>query len=382
MVIQANPINAYWRTEHADLDTADSDPFTGYPHELDPERDTTALDPDGRPIPDLPRADVLMFFSSRKTNSYMHPAIWSNVVQVVYGHAEIGELNATGAWVGATPPNEFAQFLSGALTVLPTAAEKWHLARRSVLLVDAPETSLDQYDPNWLVGPDDIPNSLDDVTDTGGDNNPSGSTEPLQDGVIDLVDGSFAYENEISTRTGLGAPSPLNTFWFARSRMDLTPPALHGQRLGHYLLPHCASFKVEWAIDLRDFVSFTGTQPPRELVWIDPANLPPFGELVALANWYLPQGAGGAAAAGEINSFRTQLLARFPNPGGGTPIVGDAPIPVWFANDVVNTGNLNDLGDPDRYFPKALRITVDLYDDSGRFTRPMRHVMVLRIGSG
>jgi hypothetical protein len=37
---------------------------------------------------------------------------------------------------------------------------------------------------------------------------------------------------------------------------------------------------------------------------------------------------------------------------------------------------------PDPLFPKALRITVDVYDAANRLHYPIRHVMVLPVGKG
>ena len=36
---------------------------------------------------------------------------------------------------------------------------------------------------------------------------------------------------------------------------------------------------------------------------------------------------------------------------------------------------------PDPMFPGALRITVEVYDNRGRLDRPIRHVMVIPVGS-
>jgi len=36
---------------------------------------------------------------------------------------------------------------------------------------------------------------------------------------------------------------------------------------------------------------------------------------------------------------------------------------------------------PDPMFPAALRITIDLYDQDGRLERPVRHVMIIPVGS-
>ncbi len=379
LVIQTNPINAYWKVEQGEVDP-DGDPSNGYIHPADPEREL----PDGTGDMDAPRADMLMFFTSRKQRSVMYPDIWSNIAQVVYGHAEIGELDNAGAWVA--PPVPFPA------PGIPfnTPAENWHLARRAVLLVDLPEAAIVAADTTGgLPGSgNDVPSTLDDATDVGGDNLYPGIT-PLVDGVIDFVDNTlFAFEAEVVNRSLVTFPLPIAASqWWLRSGLDLQPHATQASRIGHYFIPKCASFKVEWALDLRKF-AFIPFNPnsglpdsaPREIIWFDPANPIPLGELNVLAAAYAA-GAPFVAAALNVGpgSLMTLLLNRF-TPGIPPMNSGITPqTPVWFANDLINGGS---LGEPDRYFPVALRITVDLYDHARRLDRPIRHVFVLPIGSG
>ncbi|MCH7526903.1 MAG: type II secretion system protein, partial [Planctomycetes bacterium] len=140
LVIAANPINAYWTAEGRELDSpansGDGDPSSGYLHDADPEREDVNRDM----VP--PRADVLMTFTSRKAHSVRYPSIWSNIVQVVYGHAELGELDGAGNWVGGIGPDDFGTHDPTIGIAFPTPASEWHLARRSVLIVDAAEASL------------------------------------------------------------------------------------------------------------------------------------------------------------------------------------------------------------------------------------------------
>ncbi|MFQ5490450.1 MAG: type II secretion system protein J, partial [Phycisphaerae bacterium] len=123
LVIQANRVNAYWRDDHRELDL-DGDPSNGYPHPADPEREKV----DGSGDMDAPRADMLMFFTSHKQRSVMFPDIWSNVAQVVYGHAEVGDLDKDGAWTGV-PPTPFPA-PPGPGAIVNIAAENGPRARR------------------------------------------------------------------------------------------------------------------------------------------------------------------------------------------------------------------------------------------------------------
>ncbi len=377
MVIQAKPINAYWRNEYAELDTGDGDPMTGYPHAPDAERDTVVFDVDKGAIPSLPRADILMFFTAQKTRSYTHPDIWSDLVQVVYGHAELGDLDKTGAWVGGAPTDfEDAPAVPAVGTPFPMPAEDWHLARRSVLLVDQAEAPwLDAYDPSWQNG-NDVPDGVSDPVP----GSPGVYLNRLTDGIVDLVVGTFNFDTEVATRTSLTQPQPpLDASWLRRSRLDTQPPVSQASRLGHYLLPRCASFKVEWALDLRKLVPFDAANPPPSyVVWLDPGsgiqtgaafNYTPLSELAGLV---ADMGYTGTAVLNALGQISTSLTQRY------AIVQGEPPRPVWFANDVPNGGS---MGQPDRFFPVALRITVDVYDDSNRFERPLRHVMVLPVGS-
>ncbi|HUU85232.1 MAG TPA: type II secretion system protein [Phycisphaerae bacterium] len=395
LIIEANPTNAYWRTEQLELD-ADGEPANGYQHDPDPERETATLDASGRPIPEQPRADVLMFFTGASGadsfQSHPYPAIKANKAQVIYAQAEQGELQSDGTWVGGAPSDFATYFAAGG--ACPHAAEIRHLARRLVLIADQSEGDLAALYPVELGSGGKVPSMLDDAADADGDSIPPGSSVPLQDGIIDVVDNDvFSYTEEVSDRTDLTFPTPVNSAWYARPRLDVTPPALQAKRLGAYLLPHCASFKVEWALDLRDpaygikFNPSAGQNDsaPSELVWFDPGrvnsagNPDPLGELDDLADRYTTLGAGAVAAklnsdpTGTPPDLKTSLLVnRFSNATYGI----NPQTPVWYGNDQPNGGSVSR---PDRFFPKALRITVDVYDDSGRFIRPIRHVMVLPV---
>ncbi|MHC4094234.1 MAG: hypothetical protein ACYSVY_28835, partial [Planctomycetota bacterium] len=377
LVIQTNPINAFWTQAAIDANPPGTDPLAGaYLHAPDPERET--IDAAGAQVMSVPRADVLMTFTIRKGTSNLCPNVGGKLQQVVYGHAEIGELDATGGWAGGATPALFAAHPNPPIagTIFPTPAEDWHLARRGVLILDVIVT-----DPLCPV-------------EFGLDGVNFAATTPanLWDGVADIVakdpldpGGSFHYKLDVEDRTGLSdTDNDLvvdQTQWFARSRLDLAPPAPYANRAGHYFIPHCASFKVEWALDLQRLVPFTAAEPaPKELAWFDPARgvaagaPDPLGELDDLVTrmGYTDPNILNAINTGPT-SIKQLLLGRFT--AGSTGI--DSQTPVWFANDVPNGGS---LGATDRYFPHALRITVDVYDKARKLERPLRHVMVLPVG--
>ena len=99
ILIQGNPVNAYWTQNGKDADddstVLNAGPSTGYPHLADPEREKS----DGSGNADQPRADILMFFAARLSGSFVDAGtspVFSNLQQVVYGHAELGEYVPSG----------------------------------------------------------------------------------------------------------------------------------------------------------------------------------------------------------------------------------------------------------------------------------------------
>jgi hypothetical protein len=211
---------------------------------------------------------------------------------------------------------------------------------------------------------------------------------------------------------------------YSRSLLDPTPPPLYADRLGHYALAGCASFKVEWALDPKsDFVAgrLDGMDEP---IWFDPGDpgdptdpLNPADPLRSLAEAIQRETDDDKRAALiSLLEDRSPDGSVYPSPAGvpGQPIEysladrfrGEAfpdadPDFAWpqlaaggvRANLVVFTAfrpgpraNPYDSNDvmytrvPDAVFPGSLRITVDIYDEERRLDKPLRHVMVIPIG--
>jgi prepilin-type N-terminal cleavage/methylation domain-containing protein len=347
LVIWSQPVNAYWTPDIAEVDPADGDPLAGYIHDADPEREEERPAASGIFEMQQPRADRLMLFTSRRTQSVIYPQIWSDQAQVVYGHAELGELAPDGTW--ASVPVAFPD-PPDTTTYFPIPAQQWHLARRSVLLVDAPVASI--YPTLGLAVPV-----------------PPQSAIPTWDPVTGL-----ALADELLVRDGeqdiiakfdvqglASGTIPANSGdlerWMQRSQLDLSPPATMAERLGHYFLPNCASFKVEWALSDPNIVGNT------EIVWVDPGDVskvvaqlgqPPF-EL-------LPTDP-------PRNLFEAGLGLQFDPTDlgpGSPPDLSTRTTHAFLSNDPL--------------FPKALRITVDVYDNLSRLARPIRHVMIIPVG--
>jgi hypothetical protein len=197
--------------------------------------------------------------------------------------------------------------------------------------------------------------------------------------------------------------------WMHRSKIDPSAPAQQTARLGAYMLPNCASFKVEWAFDVSDVDLSAFAEHPdialrldrilgTDVIWIDPYSL---GKAIERIQSVVRQDDEYGV---KINLQKLVVLLRdrlFPHdltdPANALP---GAPGTIRFLPSVPVTGMTetalsrthifystdpdapSDMAVPDPLFPMALRITVDLYDTANRLERPVRHVMVLPVGGG
>ncbi len=401
MVIQGNPINAYWTKDGFDADDEPKDPLNGYPHDPDPERERDT--PPGSIEP--PRADLLMFFTQRQSSSYVNypstaiagtipETVRSNVQQVVYGHAHLGEyeLNTAGAYDFQAFPDAFPNYPE----LSPTPAENWHLARRVVHLLPGRNGIAEWVTYNDMITTD-AANRLGALAT---DQLPSDASQyRLLTGESDVVY-NFDY-NKLVLEDSSGGPFFLpeifasQTMPFSRSFLDTSPPPVLADRLGHYFIPFCASFKVEWTFDPR--ASFVGGRLAEEnqVFWIDlgilsDANPPTLAGNDPLASITRMQDEAkdiGPAAAVRADNLSTLIIDpplgdRFgesPDPQLLSNVYGNG-VSANFAAFVANRGGSVDAPILDELFPTALRITVDVYDDGKRLARPIRHVMVIPVG--
>jgi type II secretory pathway pseudopilin PulG len=424
ILIQGNPVNAYWTQSGKDGDddatAASAGPSTGYPHAADPERENA----DGSGNAVQPRADILMFFTARPGVSVAEtptPPPTSNLQQVVYGHAELGDYVASGVATGPKytfepAPQAFpTDTLAGAeypsdKKVSPAPAAQWHLTRRSVLL-----------------SPTDAPSG------------PSATPVPLLDDIQLLqcqkdVSYGFDYETQVIrppvTPVGpwflpaIFGNASLPRQPFARSKLDPSPPALYASRIGNYLLPNCASFKVEWTLNPRSEFVAGRLDRTNEAYWFDPGWVDPArptdpsDPLKALDNKVKELKGKTDPASKALYTDLNSLLCDESfdgsyDPASGAPYAysladrfrgsacpGHDPDRAWTPmaqggkrpNLVVFTATrpapppagapAGTTSEPvlDPMFPGALRITVDVFDKEHRLDRPIRHVMVIPIG--
>ncbi|MEZ6083288.1 MAG: type II secretion system protein [Phycisphaerae bacterium] len=434
LVIQGNPIPAYMTLAELEVDT-DGDPSTSLVR--DPVREY--VDASDVIRHETPRADMLMFFTKRPGSSFRDPSISGRLQQVVYGHAELGIWDtATGVW--SRTPIAFptmGSFDSNMANDKPLPngpfdstrfppAHDWLLTRRSVLILDQPgpfnavppALSLDDS-AAVLGGSDDetkysaasAANRIRDgrrdfvvntVVDTlNSVNNPTEdfryvdyvlkmtASDPLTIGrevaldPNDCCGAAGTYPNFVVNQ--FSTPENFRHWivpWFARSQLDPNPPANQSERLGHYLMPNCAGFKVEWAL------TWTSETDPvvkecldlfDDTIWVDPADIGATADLIdgkiaelnanpALADQLAMCGVAGAPLDRLYQLF-TDPLGRF-----SSQIMGTNHL--FYAKNPDPTSG-SSLSDP--FFPSALRVTIDVFDTSERLERPIRHVMIIPI---
>jgi len=361
LVIAGHPVKAYWTKSGRDADDASKDPTDGYDHIADPDRE----DDDGNMI--APRADVLMFFTMRKGQSVIYPGMTSHLQQVVYGHANLMEYRAdptSSTGFRSNWDSKTDQFPDVGGDSPPTArpASAWHLSRRAVLV-----TSAMPPDPGQYNGRNDRPweTSLP-FTDLESPN--SDGDYPIPSGLVDVV-ADFDYPRFVLSPAQLPpAPDWQSRDWLPRSILDPTLPAPLSDRIGAYFMAHCASLKVEWTVD-----------DPRirngdRVLWFDSANLSSPQEVIQAEIDRVTQQTGDpddprAVALGEAKlGFDTD-----PRFHADDPELKDVSGIFWFSQ----IARKNDSPIPDPFFPSALRITVDMFDDLSRLDKPIRQVMVI-----
>ena len=421
VVIQGNPVNAYWTRPGLEADD-DGDPSTGYPHPRDPQREHRDR-VSGAMVMDKPRADLLMFFTARKGQSFVTPEVTSNLQQVVYGHAELGEYefvpgtgNTPGTYqfvppvIPSFPSNPSKSDYPSPTTVSTVPSSDWHLARRSVVLLPSPSPLDSGGDPIWVDATAGVKNDAYGLADEG----IIRGTEDIVAGFDfdDLVlrpgagSGFPYYLPAILAGSLSGTPSYLpDAVPFRRSQLDPTPPPQMFAGLGHYFVPNCASFKVEWALDPGGEFVDGRLDGQREVYWFDPGAEPDLSStprVHSLASLEAVAGNAQDDPNGKLNDLlrapsfhpegeRYSLANRFVGPGfdknndaAWVPLAPDGrPNLVVFGNDrlapAMSLGG-SPVRVPDDVFPSALRITIDVYDNGQRLAKPIRHVMVVPLG--
>ncbi len=473
MLIQGNEMNVFWTEDERELaDPGNDDATVRYTRNRDPERER--IDASGNLVHTLPRGDKVMFFTAKPGVSFTDPRVSGRLQMVVYGHATVGEMNVDGSF---TAIEGFAEDGSSALnkdnlrfggldatTGMPTyammpadnstppdwrsvaPAETWLLGRRSVLIVDQNLAAAASAEPYYPA--DALDDDADEVAAVAGADPEYDNRIPKDGYILDgrrdyiINGGSFNYQRDVVNLL----PDPTydcnddNPGALIRlikpSLVDPTPPYTQSKRLGHYFLPNCASFKVEWALDVSDvdYGPLRGTNLPgaSSIIWIDPAH---FAQNVAdiqsaFQQYYVDECAGDIICQGQVRSVWISVISKLvpadpsmsipasvdcetnmngpdfyemclgahtptrfadPGPTGGADLTvlpahifyARNPAPSCAGNFAPGRGACAPPPEqPDALFPKALRITVDVNDPAGRLDKPIRHVMVLPVGRG
>ena len=478
MVIQPNVIHGPWSRDELAL-AQDGGTLDAAAHDLSSNRDPEREHLEGGTLEhDLPCAYQLGFLTDRPATSYRDPEISGHTEFVLYGHAQVGALARDGRWAQdmdapATAPYPYfdtatyrvsdatLKFIASGggryeldkdavenhNAIFPVAAQDWHLARRAVIVVDRDL-------PSGFYPAASLNDSAAGLSAAGApvnDNEPRyqsaglASEDYIRDGRRDYIvnkSPGFDYETDVADRQDRSDdrgwyayvrnpatdtdPNDVNAVvnWMRRTQLAADPTADQADRLGAYFLPHCASFKVEWALDLSDF-DFGACRMPempgaQSTIWVDPAN---FAQLIvdlqdAIDNPASAPGCPGPVFQDKVMQIRNRLVphdptygagpnwqaclaehdpSRFVDPGGpsgtATPEMRSThifypkkPRPSCFESYIdPNTGEpynsvIAPPEVPDPLFPKALRITVDVYDPANRLPHPIRHVMVLPVG--
>ena len=344
---------------------------------------------------DAYRADVLML--TTQLGSQFEPYIYKgtdefdNVVHVIYAHANFGKLNPDGTWI----PTAARPLENTSPQALPPASQ-WHLARR---VVGFPIDALDPADDgvsDQLFTSDEFsggtsamtgPNSIADVYAGPFSSPPQGiygyQGNNLGYYYLTNINGTYRYdpalnppyeyylldlgywwrwegtkwEREDATGTMNDHPDILfplapdvgnfqaggTLFWpgwfytdgSSRPWLDPSPPAGMPERLASYFLPHCSNFRVEFTYD-----------DPREVI-TDAAGIPVY--TVPIRWQSVPHG----------EKWIWSRLGTDPEP---------------YDKDDPTLRRLN-LTQANRW-PRAVRITMTIYDRSGGRNDPITHTII------
>lgn len=362
MVLECRQVWVHWTGTQRDLYPLPDDPYGAeFPGGGDPER--MVWDDDEKEMrPELPRADVVTFFTAREAASILDPSLRSSLQLVSYGHVKPGDVSSGGDWIRDpddyfTIEDHYVDAVPQPWTLpedraLPLTANQWMLGRRQVLVMNVAAAGVEYAS---------LP-----------------SDDKLFDGRTDILvsqsGGAFDYVRDVLQQ------KPTNPVWRRRTKLDLTPPAVQANRMGAWFLPNCASFKVEWALSHPKWGRWLREQP--DTVWVDSSSQESMRKAIRhierIRDVSFPDPFLDKPARDDLNALAGLFDQRFV-----TPLDSADKRVTWAAEDFGPwVGLPPPPGEPDPFFPTALRITVDLYDDAGRLDRPIRHVMVVPVGPG
>lgn len=292
---------------------------------------------------DFYRVDTLMFFTTTRARPFAFVPADPNAdlpyaTQVVYQHADFGEIDPIGRW----NPAAFRRIvLFDGVNASPIPASDFHLARRALPLYLLPPLADTRVTSGlWLYPPFGVGSlmggneSLSLVLTCGGENRLPGYDAVANFDLqrqLDLI-GSNIPDDWYLRRTIAGTP-------IERVILDPSPPAAQHRRLAYFFAPGCTDFKVEVTFDRPARLGSTGMQglfAGRSVRW-----------------WALPSGTHAEwirANPATTTEFPPQWAQRFP--------LENPPIP---------------FPPP---FPSAIKITLRFWDPNTSLPQPVEHVLI------
>jgi len=353
----------------------------------------TQRDRDLRNAPTPHRADTLMLFTTAAQDPiYPISTDLAALSQVVYGHADFGKFNVATGQIDLTTIRQLED------TSIPIdqrqPASQWHLARRVIRFLAGPPTEpppREEYppfghltDPQFLTGEAEVHwGSISEVK--------AMFPELFPEGGLLL---QFADKKLGGTQDGFPAPNCFykellyngNLFYehllyngnlFGRGTDGGWENLLTGEDLESWLEPLYTSFD-----NLRQSVFYDCTAPadtPRRSV-IDPK--PPLGVPYALRWNFLPACSEFKVEYTYDNPRELALTGNPINPRPTTPIrwysVPDGGQIIWSGlsvNPKEDASSDPALTDPRRW-PRAIRITLRVWDSAGRLNEPVTRTIV------
>lgn len=308
------------------------------------------------------RADVLMFFTETPQRSYINridglgnPRPAEAPAQIVYGHANLADINPTSSNPTTFPPVINFVLPIRAVESATMNASDWRLSRRVVHFNNLPE----QENLFWIgTGPNAGPGFINAAVLES--ENDRADLRPFDYDKWIAGNGLFTTAGTNGTMLWNQWRPNLQTDFFyngpnTRTILDPDPPVGFGDQLAYDLLPGVADFKVEYTYDDPSDAALI-----RPVLWIDPL-------LVTGAPYTAPGLLPGRMEWQAGNP--DQIAPRHVNSPGHAARSGSFSsdyngIAGVYGLDPVDLGTGVPYVKP-RTWPKAIRITMRVYDPRG-----------------
>jgi hypothetical protein len=347
-----------------------------------------------------PRADIMMFFSTRPTASQAPPlnalptdpyagGVRFSPIRVVYGHAALGD----PVWNGSKEKYEFPadaalrhieQTVSvGGRVLSRLPANRWHLARVATIIVDPKSASVPtdvQFSPtacqqiarcepyadgSWTMPGDAALLNLGLLLETFGPHYFGAAIPPLMSPYVFPTGWQTVNASTVRSLLYATQTSPPTNHHVA-TVLEQVPVDLKSN-LGVHMLPGCAWFQVEFLMpeDPRNSAEYSSP---------DPTN-PNLSQRADMPRWTAVEEGATYVFVPDTQENRS-AVARDPTTGQPAPRL-------WTFGRLDQTPGNDPNVDPVgnriiRMWPYAIRVTVRVYDPHGRLTEPIIRSVVHR----